>query len=35
MNWDMWIAEKELYYAVKFVLKEKCSDLIARVKTGC
>ena len=35
MHWEMWIAEKELYYAVKFVSKEKFPDLLARVKTGC
>ena len=34
MGWDWWIAEKELFYAVKFVLKEKCADILARVKTG-
>ena len=34
MGWDLWIAEKDLVHAVKFVLKEKCADILARVKTG-
>ena len=33
MGSDWWIAEKELFYAIKFVLREKCADILAGVKT--
>ena len=31
LNWEMCVAEMELYGAVKFVLKEKCANPSARV----
>ena len=33
-TWNMYDEEKELYRAVKFVLKERCSDIIDQVPTG-
>ena len=32
--WNKFDEEKELYRAVKFVLKERCSDIIDQVPTG-
>ena len=32
---NMYDAERELYNVIKFVLKEQCSDIIARVPIGC
>ena len=33
--WNKFDEEKELYRAVRFVLKERCSDIIDQVPTGC
>ena len=34
-NWEIYVAEKELYGFVMSELKEKCADIIARVPNGC
>ena len=33
-DWEMYVAEKELYAAVKFVLEEQCANIVFRVRNG-